>query len=66
MQPHIQNTAERLFVGGGKYSNVKLLQEAEHYFKEKGFSVALHPTPEAIQVWTDAKGKTIDMFHVTC
>jgi hypothetical protein len=58
--------AERLIVGSGQYGNVKLSQEAGHYFKEKGCSVELHPTPEAIQVWNKAEGNTIGMFHVTC
>jgi len=58
--------AERLIIGSGQYGNVKLSEEAEHYFKEKGCSVELHPTPEAIQVWNGAEGKIIAMFHVTC
>ena len=58
--------AERLIIGSGQYGNVKLSDEAERYFKEKGCSVELHPTPEAIQVWNEAEGKTIGMFHVTC
>jgi len=43
-----------------------LSEEAEGYFKKKGCSVDLHPTPEAIQVWNEAEGKVIGMFHVTC
>jgi hypothetical protein len=58
--------AERLIIGSGQYGNVKLSAEAEDYFKEKGCSVELHPTPEAILVWNQAEGKTIAMFHVTC
>ena len=58
--------AERLIIGSGQYGNVKLSDEAERYFKEKGCSVELHPTPEAIKVWNEAEGKTIAMFHVTC
>ncbi len=58
--------AERLIIGSGQQGNVKLSEEAERYFKEKGCSVELHPTPEAIQVWNKAEGKTIAMFHVTC
>ncbi len=58
--------AERLIIGSGQYGNVKLSDEAADYFKEKGCSVELHPTPEAINVWNSAEGKTIGMFHVTC
>src|SRR5512136_599201 len=41
--------AERLIIGSGQYGNVKLSDEADRYFKEKGCVVELHPTPEAIQ-----------------
>ena len=58
--------AERLIIGSGQYGNVKLSEEAERYFKEKGCTVDLHPTPEAIKVWNEAEGRTIGMFHVTC
>jgi hypothetical protein len=58
--------AERLIIGGGQYGNVELSEEAQHYFKEQGCSVELHPTPDAIRVWNEADGKTIAMFHVTC
>ena len=60
------DSAERLIIGSGQDGNVKLSDEAENYFKEKGCSVELHPTPEAIKVWNQAEGKTIAMFHVTC
>lgn len=58
--------AERLIIGAGQYDSVRLSEEAEGYFKKKDCSVDLHPTPEAIQVWNEAEGKTIGMFHVTC
>ena len=58
--------AERLIIGSGQYGNVELSEEAAKYFKEKGCTVDLYPTPEAIQVWNEAEGKTIGMFHVTC
>ena len=58
--------AERLIIGSGQHDSVRLSEEAEDYFKRKGCSVDLHPTPEAIQVWNEAKGKVVGMFHVTC
>ena len=58
--------AERLIIGSCQYGNVQLSEEADRYSREKGCSVELHPTPEAIQVWNEAEGKTIAMFHVTC
>ena len=53
-------------IGSGQQRNVKLSDEADRYFKEKCCTVELHPTPKAIQVWNQAEGKTIAMFHVTC
>jgi hypothetical protein len=58
--------AERLIVGTGQYGALKLSEEAERYFKDHGCSVELHPTPQAVQSWNEAEGKTIGMFHVTC
>jgi hypothetical protein len=58
--------AERLIVGTGQYGALKLSEEAERYFKDNGCSVELHPTPQAVQAWNEAKGKAIGMFHVTC
>ena len=58
--------AERLIIGTGQHGKVKLSGEAQGYFQKKGCSVDLHPTPEAIQVWNEAKGKVVGMFHVTC
>ncbi len=58
--------AERLIVGTGQYGALKLSEEAERYFKDNGCSVELHPTPQAVQAWNEAEGKTIGMFHVTC
>jgi len=58
--------AKYLIVGTGQSGALKLSDEAEKYFKEKGCSVELHPTPQAVDIWNKAKGKTIGMFHVTC
>ena len=57
---------KRLIVGSGQYDNVRLSDEAAEYFKSKECEVDLHPTPEAIQVWNEAKGAAIGLFHVTC
>ncbi|HBO46133.1 MAG TPA: hypothetical protein DD670_19855 [Planctomycetaceae bacterium] len=58
--------ADRLVIGSGQQGQVKLSDEAEAYFKKKGCSVELHPTPEAMGIWNQAEGKVIGMFHVTC
>jgi len=58
--------AERLIVGTGQSGMAKLSDEAADYLKIKGCQVDLQPTPEAIQLWNEAKGAVIALFHVTC
>ena len=58
--------AKRLIIGTGQYGTLKLSNEAEKYFKKHGCSVELLPTPQAVELWNKAKGKTIGMFHITC
>ena len=62
----LDHGAERLIVGNGQYGNLRLSEEAERYFKERGCSVESYRTPQAVQIWNQAEGKTIAMFHVTC
>jgi hypothetical protein len=57
---------ERLIVGTGQYDNVRLSQEAAHYFERKHCRVDLEPTPSAIQTWNEARGTVVGLFHVTC
>jgi hypothetical protein len=58
--------AERLIIGTGQEGNIQLSEEAQDYFKKKGCSVELLPTPKAVEAWNAAEGETIGMFHVTC
>lgn len=58
--------AERLIVGTGQSGMAKLSDETAEYLKSKGCRVDLQPTPEAIQLWNEAKGAVIALFHVTC
>ncbi len=58
--------AERLIIGCGQYGALYLSNEAEQLFQEKGIKIEIHPTPKAIQIWNDNKGKAIGLFHVTC
>ena len=58
--------AERLIIGCGQYGVLYLSSEAELFFQEKGIKVEISSTPKAIQLWNDAKGKAIGLFHVTC
>jgi len=58
--------AGQLVVGGGQDGMVKLSDEAAEFFKKKGCNVEINPTPQALEVWNKAEGKTIGLFHVTC
>ena len=58
--------AKRLILGSGQSGSVELSDEAAEYFRKKGCSVQLLPTPQAITAWNAAKGAVIGMFHVTC
>jgi len=58
--------ADVLVIGTGQHDSVRLSDEAEKFFKEKGCKVVLHPTPKAIKVFNETKGKKIGLFHVTC
>jgi len=62
----LDEDAKHLIIGTGQSGALKLSDEAERYFKERGCSVELHPTPQAVDIWNKAKGETIGMFHVTC
>ncbi len=61
-----QKGAKRLVVGAGQFGLVELSEEAARYFDKKGCAVDLRPMKEAIQVWNEAEGAVIGLFHVTC
>ena len=61
-----EQNAERLIFGTGQYDRAKLSDEAAVFFKGKGIEVNLLATPKAIQVWNEAAGATLGLFHVTC
>jgi hypothetical protein len=58
--------ADRLIVGSGQYGNVELSPEAAAYLERQRCRVVLLPTPDVIDVWNEAEGKAIGLFHVTC
>ena len=58
--------SELLVLGSGQEGNVRLSPEAETYFTKKGCKVVIQPTPEALRVFNNARGKKIGLFHVTC
>ena len=55
-----------LVLGSGQEGNVRLSSEAETYLTKKGCKVVIQPTPEALRVFNNARGKKIGLFHVTC
>jgi hypothetical protein len=64
---HIFETgSEQLIVGTGQDGRVELSNEAREFFRRKGCSVQLLPTPQAVLAWNAAEGAAIAMFHVTC
>ena len=58
--------AKRLIVGTGHNGCVELSDEAADFFRRKGCTVQLLPTPKAAAAWNAAEGAVIGMFHVTC
>lgn len=61
-----QEGAEWVIVGSGQYGILKLSDEATRYFRRKGCRTDLLPTGEAMQIWNEAEGAGIGLFHVTC
>jgi hypothetical protein len=61
-----EDGAERIIIGSGQEGILKLSEEAECFFKQKGCKVKLLPTPQAIKKWNKAKKPAIGLFHVTC
>jgi len=58
--------AEKIIIGTGQSGMAGLSDEAVEFFKQKNCPVDLLPTPEAMERWNKAKGKTIGLFHITC
>jgi hypothetical protein len=58
--------AELLVVGTGQYDRVRLSEEAQIYLGKKGCRTKLAATPRAMDIWNEAKGQVIGLFHVTC
>lgn len=56
----------RLIIGTGQYDNVRLSDEAADYFRRRHCRVDLAPTPTAIQIWNEARGAVLGLFHITC
>ena len=61
-----QKGTVRLIVGSGQYGALKLSEAAERFFHKKECLVTVLPTPAAIDIWNEAEGKVLGLFHVTC
>jgi hypothetical protein len=61
-----EEAADKIIIGTGQSGMLKLSAEAAEFFRQKECHPVLLPTPEAIQVWNEAKGSTIGLFHITC
>jgi hypothetical protein len=55
-----------IIVGTGQSGMARLSPEAAVFFQEKGCTVKLLPTPEAIRCWNETAEAVIGLFHVTC
>jgi hypothetical protein len=58
--------AGRVMIGAGQHGMVQLSPEAAEFFAGHGCTIVLRPTPEVIEVWNQAKGSAVGLFHVTC
>ncbi len=64
---HLLNQgAERLVIGTGQSGVVRLSDEAVAHLKEKGCTVSVTLTPEAIELYNAADEPVAAMFHLTC
>ena len=61
-----ESNSHELIIGTGQYGVLTLSEEARAYFDDKKCQLQLLPTPEAIRVWNQSKGKVIGVFHITC
>jgi len=59
-------SSELLVLGSGQQGNVRLSPEAEAYLAKKRCKIVIRPTPEALRVFNETRGKKIGLFHVTC
>jgi hypothetical protein len=58
--------ATRLIIGAGFEGQVRLSEEAAAFLSEHGCAVDLAPTPDAAQLWNEAEGQVLGLFHITC
>ncbi len=61
-----EDGAKWIIFGSGQTGMVKLSDQAEEFFQQKGCQVTLLPTQQAIRCWNESKQAAIGLFHVTC
>jgi hypothetical protein len=58
--------ASKVIIGTDQSGMVKLSDEAAEFFQHIECHFVLIPRPESIQVWNEAKGSCLGLFHITC
>lgn len=58
--------AEKVIIGNGQNGVLALSDEAHQFFRENECEVIIKPTPKAIELWNEATGNVVSMFHLTC
>jgi hypothetical protein len=62
----LDDGVKRLLIGTGQYGRACLSQPAQDLLATINVAVALHPTPEACQIWNEDDEIDLGLFHVTC
>jgi hypothetical protein len=55
-----------LLLGSGQEGNMHLSSEATAYLAQNECEIVIQPTPQALRVFNEARGRKIGLFHVTC
>ena len=61
-----QKGCKLLVLGSGQQGNKHLYREAEAWLGKKDGEIVIRPTPEAVRIFDEARGKKFGIFHVTC
>ena len=58
--------AKHAVIGTGQSGRLHLSDEAAAFFKSRGCTLDVYPTPWAVNKWNSNAGPCIGLFHVTC
>ena len=61
-----QEATKGILIGSGQYGVARLSEEASAFLSEKGCSVIIRATPDAIKEWNNQEDNWIGLFHITC